>query len=502
MKMKHKHNKSYKYQKPCDKNMTFEDCELAILRMAVDKAEEKIGKRIVNSEDVMKIIEILENFIRKKGLIAYGGTALNNILPKEDQFYNKEAEIPDYDCFTTSGMNDAKELANIYYKNGFTDVEAKSGQHHGTYKVFVNYIPIADLTEIPREIFSALKKDAIRVDGILYAPPNFLRMSMYLELSRPAGDTSRWEKVYKRLVLLNKHYPLTRLDCENVEFQREMINKTDEEKIYDTVSETLVNQGVVFFGGYAISLYSRYMPKNLQKKIDKIADFDVLSNDPKTTAEIVRERLNDVGIKNVKLVKKDAIGEIIPEHYEVRITNKGKPDDMIAFIYKPIACHSYNILNIQGKDVRVATIDTMLSFYLAFLYTNNPFYNDYSERTLCMAKFLFDVQQENRLQQKGLLRRFSITCYGHQKSIEEMRAEKAEKFKELKDKKNTREYNEWFFNYRPDKYEDDSITFSKTKTTKTKTMKPRKTKTNKGKTKKNSIYKMWKGNNYLQKLKR
>ena len=32
-------------------------------------------------------------------------------------------------------------------------------------------------------------------------PPNYLRMAMYLELSRPDGDVSRWEKVLKRLTL-------------------------------------------------------------------------------------------------------------------------------------------------------------------------------------------------------------------------------------------------------------------------------------------------------------
>ena len=72
------------------KDLTFEDCELAILRMAVDKAEEKMGKRIVNSEDIKKIIKIVEDFIKKKNLICYGGTAINNILPESDQFYNKD----------------------------------------------------------------------------------------------------------------------------------------------------------------------------------------------------------------------------------------------------------------------------------------------------------------------------------------------------------------------------------------------------------------------------
>ena len=427
------------------KDLTFEDCELAILRMAVDKAEEKMGKRVVNSEDIRKIIKIVEDFIQKKNLICYGGTAINNILPSDDQFYNKEAEIPDYDFFTTNALEDAKELADIYYKNGFTDVEAKSGVHQGTYKVFVNYIPVADITDVAKPIFNSIKKDAIRVNGILYAPPNFLRMSMFLELSRPAGDTSRWEKVLKRLSLLNKNYPLTSIDCNKIDYQREMENKDQEDKIYENVRNTFVNQGVVFFGGYAISLYSQYMPKRQRIALEKIADFDVLSNDPETTSQIVKERLKDIGIQNTKIIKHEPIGEIVPVHYEVKIGN-----DTIAFIYKPIACHSYNTINIKGQKVKVATIDTMLSFYLAFLYADKPYYNAFLERIICISKFLFDVQQKNRLQQKGLLRRFSITCYGHQESLEENRAHKAEKYKELKEKGDKKEFEKWFLNYKPD----------------------------------------------------
>jgi hypothetical protein len=36
------------------KDLTFNDCELAILRMAVDKAEEKIAKRVVQSDEIKK----------------------------------------------------------------------------------------------------------------------------------------------------------------------------------------------------------------------------------------------------------------------------------------------------------------------------------------------------------------------------------------------------------------------------------------------------------------
>ena len=426
----------------CDKNMKFEDCELAILRTAVDKAEERQGRKSANSPEIKKIITIVENFIRQKNLICYGGTAINNILPKQDQFYNKDIEIPDYDFYSADALNDAKALTDIYVKEGFVEVEAKSGQHFGTFKVFVDFIPVADITLLPKELFNAIKKEAIKIYGILYAPANLLRMGMYLELSRPAGDVSRWEKVLKRLTLLNKHYPLNASECKHIDFQRKMGDDENVNQIYDIVQQTLVDQGVVFFGGYALSIYAQHMPHHLRGQLLKIPDFDVLSEEPTVTAQIIKERLNDINVKNVKIIKRPSIGEIIAPHYEIRV---GK--DTVAFIYEPLACHSYNIIKESGNDVKVATIDTMLSFYLAFLYANRPYYD--KNRIMCMSKYLFEVQEKNRLAQKGVLRRFSINCMGHQETVEEMRAEKAEKFKELKDKKKTPEYDSWFLRYRP-----------------------------------------------------
>ena len=87
----------------------------------------------------------------------------------------------------------------------------------------------------------------------------------------------------------------------------------------------------------------------------------------------------------------------------------------------------------------------MLSFYLAFLYSDRPYYDD--DRILCMCEFLFRVQQKNRLEQKGVLRRFSISCYGYQHTLDDSRTEKASKFKTLK--RGTKEYEKWFFKYSP-----------------------------------------------------
>jgi hypothetical protein len=428
----------------CDRKMTFQECELTILRAAVDSVENIQGKKTAALPEIKAIMHIVEVFLKQKHLICYGGTAINNILPKQDQFYNKEIDIPDYDFFSADALNDAKELTNIYFKAGFEEVEAKSGQHHGTYKVFVNFIPVADITSIPTELFNKLKTDAKRVGGILYAPPNYLRMSMYLELSRPAGDVSRWEKVLKRLVVLNKHYPLVSQHCDTVEFQRKMSSKLNDDAIYNTVKQALIDQSVIFFGGFAVSLMSHYMPRHMRTKLEKNPDFDVLSEEPTLTAEIVKERLEEIGIKNVSIHRLEGIGEIIAPHYEIKV---GK--DNVAVIYEPLACHSYNTITQHGEDINIASIDTMLSFYLAFLYIDNPLYNYNPDRILCMSQFLFEVQKRNRLKQKGLLKRFSINCIGHQETIEEMRAQKTAKFQELKNNRNSKEFEEWFLRYRP-----------------------------------------------------
>ena len=432
----------------CKEKLTLEEKEIDILRSAIDVAERKKGMNVINNPDVQKIISILEDFLKMKKLICYGGTAINNILPLEDQFYDKDIEIPDYDFYSPNPLDDAKELADIYYKAGFQEVEAKSGVHYGTYKVFVNFIPVADITLLEKHLFKRIQKDAIRVYGILYCPPNFLRMNMYLELSRPAGDISRWEKVLKRLILLNKNFPLKGKHCDPKEFQREfeIENSKQEDKLYYTIRDSFIDQGLIFFGGYASFLYSAYMSNKQRKLFQKTPDFDVLSEEPEKAATMLKERLEDFNYKGVQIIKRSAVGEMIAPHYEIKV-KIDKIDETVAFIYKPLACHSYNIIKKGNKSIRVATIDTMLSFYFAFYYSDRDYYDE--NRILCMAQYLFDVQQKNRLEQKGVLKRFSINCYGNQATLESIRSLKSEKHKELKNKRNTREYEAWFLRHVP-----------------------------------------------------
>ncbi len=604
---RHDHDKT-------DQKMSFEEKELEILREAVDLVEKRKGEKIIQDPKVQDIISIVEKFIADKKLVCYGGTAINNILPEDAQFYNKDIELPDYDFYSDKALDHAKELADIYYKAGYEDVEAKSGVHHGTYKVFVNFTGIADITQMEPALFKSISRDSIIKKGIRYAPPDFLRMAMYLELSRPDGDVSRWEKVQKRLTLLNTHYPLKGYDCDKIEYQRgfdgataantgeisisrtkgatatrtrsrsvsrsrshtrsrtvkrggggsggsggesakarkreairEVVKKyktleaymkhlyhgvrsheetfgdfkytveedklthryrllatyerlfgdddeyvlysmkardldadatptpsrsrsrdreysvnksqvsytTNREKelaetdIYNIVRGVFIKNRAVFFGGYANILYSRYMPKHQRRIVQKIPDFDILSENPRELCEEVVRELTAHKYTGVKYTKHAGVGEVISEHYDIRVG-----DEVIAFLYKPLACHSYNTIRVngdgrdgRGESIRIATIDTMLSFYLAFIYADRVYYD--INRILCMSQFLFDVQQHNRLKQTGLLRRFSINCYGKQPTLESMRFEKTAKYEELKGKRHSREFEEWFLRYVP-----------------------------------------------------
>ena len=432
------------------KDISFQEKELKILRDAVDSASNILGEKMVKSDNIKSLIFILEKFIRTNNCLCYGGTAINNILPEQDKFYNKNVEIPDYDFFTPNPLVCAKKLADLFLKEGYTEVEAKSGIHTGTYKVYVNYIPLADITYLEKDLFNNLMKKSIKINGINYCPPDYLRMSMYLELSRPMGDVGRWEKVLKRLILLNKNYPLKGINCNKTNFIRDYegpISNGDD--IYNIVRKSIINQGLVFFGGYAASLYGKYMPYRERKQLSKNPDFDILSIDAKSSANIIKEQLEYEGFKNIVINKKSGIGELVTEHYEVMIKHNNNID-VLCYIYNTNSCHSYNIIYINGDKLKVATIDTMLSFYLVYIYINRPYYD--INRLLCMSEYLFKVQLRNRLEQKGLLKRFSINCYGKHNTLEDIRSAKTTKYKELRSKNlksGDIEYDTYFLRYIP-----------------------------------------------------
>ena len=382
-----------------------------ITRLVRDLEEEN-NRAIAADPGIKTSLSVVEAFLKNHPVLCYGGTAINNLLPVKDRFYNPETEVPDYDFFSKTPQEHSVIIANQLVEKGLKNVEVKPGMHIGTFKVFADFTGVADITQLTDEVFERLWKEDIVRNGIHYVPPNFLRMSMYLELSRPRGDVSRWEKVYKRLQLLNNAYPIT---CP-VETADKHIVLTD--KQISQVENLLRSEPVVLLG---VTSSEIHMKKNWTTPIALLAEKSVI------------ERLT----KGEKVVV-DEENDILPRR--TTVLNEGKKD-FIRF-YETTACHSYHTMT---NGIRVASIPTTLQFFFAYLYSNADEKNIAS--VLCIAQRLVDIANTKPK------RRFAILtpkeCIGKQQSFTEMKREKAELYADLSKNKTSPEFLEYFFNYNP-----------------------------------------------------
>jgi hypothetical protein len=66
-----------------------------------------------------------------------------------------------------------------------------------------------------------------------------------------------------------------------------------------------------------------------------------------------------------------------------------------------------------------------------------------------MSQYIYDLQYDNLTKNDGVFKRFSKPCIGKQVTLKDIKDVKSHMFNKLKDKKGTREYDEWFLNYNP-----------------------------------------------------
>lgn len=403
---------------------------------AIDKVAE-IAQAIIDKENatnpvVQTALSIVEEFIKSNRVMCYGGTAINNLLPVEDRFYDPEKDIPDYDFFSEIPQVHAAKLADQLVAAGFRSVEVKPGVHLGTFKVFSDYIGVADISHLDKPIFEKLWKNSIEKEKIHYVPPNFLRMSIYLELSRPKGDVSRWKKVYSRLMLLNKHYSV---ECPTIDEKMNDAYLTPEVK--DEIETLLIKETIVLLGFNASILQ--------QKPTDKwMLPLDVLVT-PDKREEVTKKFLNIFEPKlGFKLKVKDVprYGELIPPHTDI---DDPKSGNTVIRIYETEACHSYHK---GASGLMIASIPTLLQFFFSILYAPEHFLEEMPEqRFLCTAQRLVEMANDNIHRRYKLLT--PITCLGKQKSLVDMRVEKSKMYEELSKNKSSPEFLEYFFTYAP-----------------------------------------------------
>ncbi len=336
-----------------------------------DKAEFLMDQRereLVRNPSTIKMVRLVERFIKSKKRVLYGGKAINDHLPAEHRFYCKERTIPDYDFYSPTPKEDAIEIADMLYSNQIPYVEVKSSTfHEGTYKVFADFIGIVDVTYLPKETFVSLQHEAVLSKNdtkgccrkknndkaaaggvsLLLAPPDWLRMQMYQELASPKGDISRWPKVVARLDLLNKYCPMgggnanskrrgvslcnQRRKGENkkgVVVGRRNSRDSTVSRYEDVLVATkfISRHKLVLIGGNSLNLYLQSIsppsPGLPPRALDLwSSEYDVLANDAKEMAKKFRDVLQKKGQnkdgRDVTITKIPGQVDALPDRYIV-----------------------------------------------------------------------------------------------------------------------------------------------------------------------------------------
>lgn len=371
------------------------------------------------------IFKIVTNFIEKKHLITYGGIALNNILPQGKKIYGKY-DTPDYDCLSYKAREHAIELADTLFEHGIEYTEVRPALHNGTYKVFANFIPVADITEVSEKLFITLAKMSEEQRGILKAndnpklivvPLHLIKHYILKEFSRPEGSLYRWKKLIDRYHKLEKVYYSTPLKVDIItETKGIYSNDPDINKLIKDLGEVIRLRKYPIVGSHAIKLITG----TFCRQDDFFSVYEILAKDPEKTCKNIFSFL-DYDKKKIKVIvsKRFYHPEILPGRLRVFLKIKGvsKLFKLMTIIDTETSCYS----TIKRQGYSVGSPFTILQFLYAYwiiykVYEEPPI----SEHVQKMINTL-----EYHVKKKIPLREmFSTECFGHEKTIDTLRKEK------------------------------------------------------------------------------
>jgi hypothetical protein len=157
-----------------------------------------VEQRNIYYDDIMAALHIVRAFIVNKNRILYGGMAIDLALKhaQEPGIYHADT-LPDYDFWSPDFMADSIELADILFAEANRlgvkwDVSAINATHATTRRVRINFIPVADITYIPPNIYNAAPTLTVLIaphvdvkTKVRIIHPDFQRMDIHRAFSTP-----------------------------------------------------------------------------------------------------------------------------------------------------------------------------------------------------------------------------------------------------------------------------------------------------------------------------
>lgn len=382
------------------------------LEQIVDEAQTRLDLETAQNPELRRAITVVEAFLKKTGRVCYGGQAINAQLPQKDQFYNPETSLPDYDFFSPKANEDVDTLIQDFKAAGYTEISKKVGIHDGTIKVYVNYAAVADISQLIPEFYDIISKKAVKVNGISYTDPVFLRMLMYLEISRPRGQVERWEKVYSRLKLLEAAHPLKSCNLQTMS----LIESGAAEKARPILVRYMIKNRRVFMGADVHKIYKSSVSVNARTQFLLKGSAPIVFFSPNADLD------GDVLSKATLSRKESIVGyqNMLPAMVALY-----HDKNLICLIVQEEACHSIVTLPLtKHRYLRLASPDTLLTFLIGLYYRPEPLLTT-QDSILCWIRQYIDISNRYKNKPTKLIPAFSIECSGYQTTFASLLREKA-----------------------------------------------------------------------------
>lgn len=389
------------------------------LEATIEIAKDIRNTKNFQNPNLRKGLEIVEKFIKLKKRVCYGGMAINAHLPENKQFYDFSKNLPDYDFFTPDPEGDIKELMGALNIEGLPYVESKFSVHEGTTKIYVDFNAVADITKSSSVFYNNILKRSYIHKGIHYADANFLRMSMYLELSRPMGEVERWSKVYSRLLLFNEFVPFLNRGC-----KPSLLRKISSEE-RNAILEFSIMNSLIYCGGDLENFYKN--PKKnswLSKSNNPLIAYsnNILSDIH--SLKMILERINK---KHLKIYKWSPEDNDLP--FLLGLVHNGK---IFALLVEVSACHSYNVLTYKNSELKVASLDTLITLFYSLSFIKG-LEGLVKSSFSCIANSISALSSKTRdIGKNNGLESFPLKCMGHQPSKESLMLAKYLRIQEFK----------------------------------------------------------------------
>ncbi len=389
---------------------------------AVEEASEIRDTEAAKNPTVIMAIQVVEKFLQKSRCVCYGGIAINAHLPDSLKFYDFTKVLPDYDFYSMNPKKDVALLVKMLHDAGLPNIHSNEGLHEGTTKVFVDFVGVADITYMPSFLYNTILENSMILNGIHYVDADFLRMGMYLELSRPRGDVDRWKKVYLRLLYLNKAKPPSFKGCRN-KFKN-VISKS----LHSELCAYFSKHDNIYAGSELQRVYKTPQRKNIKWVFTGNSPVLAFSKNPFMQIEEVGEICNKYYSTRVNIIKYNAIYDIVPP---IAVCKAG--NTFLCALVGEGACISYNTLDIvEDIQLRVASLDSLIYLYYLLSYVSK-LDGILPQTALCFASKLTQISIHTRDRDStGKYPAFAITCSGHQTSKQSLIRERFERIRSKK----------------------------------------------------------------------